>query len=127
MSSVGMMRAAMASISVACSGEKNSNLGGVADWAARRAWSAAARTAGHWAAIQALERPVMPWARNRRRESELSMRARLRAVGKLYDDGQTGSRRKGCWERNKAREFAVLRGASVGFRRNTAAERCLVD
>src|SRR5712692_9865376 len=106
MSSVGMMRAAIASISVACSGEKNSNLGSVADCAARCAWSAAARTAGQWAAIQALERPVMPWARNRRRESELSMRARLRAVEELYFGGQTGSRRKGCWKRNKEREFA---------------------
>jgi hypothetical protein len=56
------------------------------------------------------------------------MRARLRAVEELYFGGQTGSRRKGCWKKNKEREFAVPRGASVGFRRNTAQnEVCVIE
>jgi hypothetical protein len=56
------------------------------------------------------------------------MRARLRAVEELYFGGQTGSRRKGRWKRNKERKFAVLRGASVGFRRNDAQnEVCVIE
>src|SRR5207245_6748307 len=69
-SSLGMMRAQMASISLASSAVKNSNLGGAADCAAWCAWVAAARRPGQCAETQTAESPPAPWAKKRRRRSE---------------------------------------------------------
>jgi hypothetical protein len=62
-----MIRAQIASISTACSGEKNSNLGGAADFAACRAWVAAESIAGHCADTQAADIPAKPCERISRR------------------------------------------------------------
>src|SRR5437867_10010433 len=62
-----MMRALIASISLASSALKNSNLGGAADLAAWCACVAAASRAGQCAEAQTAENPVTPRDRKRRR------------------------------------------------------------
>src|SRR5215472_12787399 len=69
-SSVGIMREVIASISLASSALKNPNLGGAADLAAWCACAAAASNAGQCAEAQAAESPVTPRDRKRRRLSD---------------------------------------------------------
>src|SRR5260370_24378479 len=66
-SSVGMIRAVMASTSTVSSGVKNSNFGGVAAFAALCACVAADSTAGQVAVIHATLRPVPVRRRKLRR------------------------------------------------------------
>src|SRR5207245_3041743 len=79
-SSLGMMRAQMASISLASSAVKNSNLGGAADCAAWCAWVAAARRPGQCAETQTAESPPAPWAKKRRRLRDGSISASLKCI-----------------------------------------------
>src|SRR5215469_938347 len=71
------MREAMASISLASSAPKNSNLAGTADRAAWRACVAAARRAGQCAETQTAESPPAPWARKLRRLTGASISSNL--------------------------------------------------
>jgi hypothetical protein len=61
------MRAVIASISAACSGEKNWNFGGAEDLAAWCACSAAATIAGQWAESQTALAAALPRERKFRR------------------------------------------------------------
>src|SRR5215472_769286 len=71
------MREVMASISLASSGRKNSNLAGTGDCATWRACVAAARRAGQCAETQTAESPPAPWARKRRRLRDASISSNL--------------------------------------------------
>src|SRR6267378_2363203 len=70
-SSVGMMHAEMASISVACSGVKNSSFGGLAACAALWACFEAETSAGQFAEIHAALMPVPARRRKLRRLNSL--------------------------------------------------------
>src|SRR5215469_464718 len=76
-SSLGIMREVMASISLASSAPKNANLAGAADCAAWRACVAAARRAGQCAETQRAESPPVPCARKRRRLTDASISSNL--------------------------------------------------
>src|SRR5215831_12506435 len=76
-SSLGMIRAVIASISFASCGLKNANFGGAVDCAALCAWSAAASRADQCVEIQTAESPVAPCSKKRLRLSEESIVANL--------------------------------------------------
>src|SRR5579885_718865 len=80
----GIIREAMASISTASSGVKNSNFGGVGDAAAVCACLAAAAIAGNCEVIHAAERPAAVRVRNVRLSSGFEEVQPVSAIPKLY-------------------------------------------
>src|SRR5215469_1046681 len=124
-SSLGIMREVMASISLASSAPKNSNLVGTADRAAWRACVAAARRAGQCAETQTAESPPAPWARKLRRLKGASISSNLD-----YDSANVSGEKRSV--KNFLAAFAEssepkwFRTSSAGQRSARQTESCFL-
>src|SRR5262249_43490058 len=93
-----MMHDVSASISVACSGVKNSNCCGTPDCTEWCACCTAAKAAGQLVATHAVERAVVPLTRNLRRERTSCMRESLRTVQSSICFPSVNGQRNGAGE-----------------------------
>src|SRR5713226_5128378 len=127
MSSVGMMRAVMASTSAACSGVKNSSFAVPGDFAAWRALAEAARSAGQFAESQTVEMPVKLLERKSRRVAFFSINWRKPETIDCIVRPEWGQAKSDLALRFVAAilacAFAVRRKAGVGFRRSREFRR----